>query len=266
MRTFTALYDNRNDAETAQTQLRELGVLEADRLGLHDGENPGAAWASTHGVLPPEDDRRLYEESLKRGGFLLTVNVEDEYAERVHDLLESSPAVDVDERERQYREAGYMAAPAPTPPIPPAEVPLTRLDQDSPTHLIDSPTLDASGESIPIVQEQLRVGKRETERGAVRLRSYVVEQPVHEEVSLREEHVQIERRPVNQPVTDAEALLQERTLELTETAEEAVISKEAFVREEVSLRKDVTERTETIEDTVRHTEVDVENADGRPRT
>src|SRR4029450_5759590 len=85
-------------------------------------------------------------------------------------------------------------------------------------------------EAIPIVEEQLRVSKREVDRGRVRVRSYVVETPVQEQVTLREEHVDVERRAVDRPVTDADHLLQERVVEATETDEEAVLSKEARVK------------------------------------
>jgi uncharacterized protein (TIGR02271 family) len=121
--------------------------------------------------------------------------------------------------------------------------------------------LGAAGEErIPIVEERLRVGKREVGHGRVRIRSYVVETPVQEQVTLREERVNVERRPVDRPLTSAdEALFQERTVEVTKTAEEAVVAKEARVVEEVTLRKTAEERTETVRDTVRRTEVDVED-------
>ena len=113
--------------------------------------------------------------------------------------------------------------------------------------------------SIPIIEERLRVGKREAGHGRVRIRSYVVETPVQEQVTLRQEHVQVERRPVDRPVTGTEAAFGERTVEATERWEEAVISKEARVTEEVSLRKTAEERTETVRDTVRRTEVEVDD-------
>jgi uncharacterized protein (TIGR02271 family) len=97
------------------------------------------------------------------------------------------------------------------------------------------------------------------DRGGVRVRSYVAETPVEEQIELREERVEVERRPVDQRVTDADRLFQEQTIELSERAEEGVVGKEAVVREEMGLRKDVDARTETVRDTVRHTEVDVED-------
>ena len=111
---------------------------------------------------------------------------------------------------------------------------------------------------IPIVEEQLRVGKRQVNQGRVRVRSYVVETPVSEQVSLREEHVHVERRPVDRP-GQATRTYRERTIEAEERAEEAVVSKETRVKEELVIRRDVEERTETVSDTVRRTEVEVED-------
>ena len=115
-------------------------------------------------------------------------------------------------------------------------------------------------EHIPIVEERLRVGKREVSRGRVRVRSYVVETPVQEQVALRQEHVEVERRSVDRPLTAAdEALFQERVVEATESSEEAVVAKEARVVEEVVVRKEAEERVQTVQDTVRRTEVEVED-------
>jgi uncharacterized protein (TIGR02271 family) len=125
-------------------------------------------------------------------------------------------------------------------------------------------------EHIPIVEERLRVGKREVSRGRVRVRSYVVETPVQEQVALRQEHVEVERRSVDRPLTAAdEALFQERVVEATESSEEAVVAKEARVVEEVVVRKEAEERVQTVQDTVRRTEVEVEDdrrAAGTPVT
>jgi stress response protein YsnF len=86
----------------------------------------------------------------------------------------------------------------------------------------------------------------------------VVETPVQEQVNLRQEHVHIERRPVDRPAKMDEDY-RERSIEAEERAEEAVVSKEARVKEELVVNKDVRERTETVEDTVRRTEVEVED-------
>ncbi|MDQ3255198.1 MAG: YsnF/AvaK domain-containing protein [Acidobacteriota bacterium] len=118
--------------------------------------------------------------------------------------------------------------------------------------------------AIPIMEEQLQVGKRQVERGGVRIYSHVTERPVEAEVRLREEHVHVERRPVDRSVSDADmAAFKEGVIEVTETSEEAVVSKQARVVEEVVVGKDVRERSETVRDTVRRTDVDVEEVDSK---
>ena len=110
-----------------------------------------------------------------------------------------------------------------------------------------------------MVEEELRVGKREVGRGSVRVRSYVTERPVEEQVELRQEHVTIERRPVDRELAAGEAAFQERTIEAVERGEEAVVSKTARVTEEIGLRKDVERETETVRDTVRKQDVEIED-------
>ena len=113
--------------------------------------------------------------------------------------------------------------------------------------------------AIPIVEEQLQVGKREVETGGARIRSRIVEKPVEESVRLREEHVVVNRRPVNRAVTDADlASAKKGDMQITESAEVPVVAKEARVIEEVIIGKNITEHQETIRDTVKRTDVDVE--------
>ena len=120
------------------------------------------------------------------------------------------------------------------------------------------------GDVIEVYEERLDVGKREVSHGAVKVHSHVVETPVQEQVSLHDETVRVDRRPVDRVVSGTDALFQDRTIELQEFAEEAIVSKEVRVVEEISLRKEAHDRTETIRDTVRHTEVEIE--DGRTGT
>jgi hypothetical protein len=94
----------------------------------------------------------------------------------------------------------------------------------------------------------------------------MTETPVEEQVTLREERAHVERRPANRPATEADmAAFKEGTIEVVERTEEPVVSKQARVVEEVVVGKTARERTETIRDTVRHTEVEVDQADRRDR-
>jgi uncharacterized protein (TIGR02271 family) len=90
----------------------------------------------------------------------------------------------------------------------------------------------------------------------------VVETPVSEQVTLRQEHVEVQRRAVDRPMTSADDVFREQVIEATETSEEAVVAKQARVVEEVTIRKDAGEHIEIVEDTVRRTEVDVDDTTG----
>ncbi len=113
--------------------------------------------------------------------------------------------------------------------------------------------------TIPVIKEELQVGKREVETGGIRLRSRIVEKDISKDINLREENVQVERNTVDRPASAGD--FREGEIEVREHAEVPVVSKEARVVEEVSLNKEVTERDETISDTVRNTEVDIDRDD-----
>ena len=113
--------------------------------------------------------------------------------------------------------------------------------------------------TIEVMEENVRIGKRDVSHGRVRVRSYVVEEQVSQDVTLQSEHVDIVRRPVDRAVEAGTAAFEERTIEAEETVEEAVVSKEARVVEEIDLRKRTDTDTETVTETVRHTEVEIED-------
>jgi uncharacterized protein (TIGR02271 family) len=113
--------------------------------------------------------------------------------------------------------------------------------------------------NVPVIEEELAVGKRTVETGGVRVHSSVTETPVNESVRLHEEHVNVERRPVDRELrADDMTAFREGTIEMREMAEEAVVEKKARVVEEVRISKEASERTEQISDTVRRTDVQVE--------
>ncbi|HEX8505630.1 MAG TPA: DUF2382 domain-containing protein, partial [Hymenobacter sp.] len=72
-------------------------------------------------------------------------------------------------------------------------------------------------------------------------------------------HVNVQRRDVNRPATEADFnAFKEGDISVTESAERAVVAKEARVVGEVSIGKEVTERDQVVRDTVRSTDVQVE--------
>ena len=112
--------------------------------------------------------------------------------------------------------------------------------------------------TLPIIEERMQVGKRTVERGGVNIRTTMTEKPVQETINLREEKVTVERHKVDRPVDNATDAFQEGTFDVTTRAEVPVISKEARVVEEVVIDKQTTERVETVRDTVKRTDVEVE--------
>jgi len=101
----------------------------------------------------------------------------------------------------------------------------------------------------------------------VRVQKRVTETRVKEDVPLREERVNVNRRPADYTFhgTESEAF-QESVVEIKEAYEELILNKKARVVEEVVINKDVEQHTETVRETLRKTEVDVEPLEpGRAR-
>ena len=295
-RTLTAMYDTRGAAESARDGLVALGIpadaiairgTEDDRDTTTADEDQGF-WASLANLFVPDEDRHIYAEGVRRGGYLLTAQVPESTAEQAREVLERSDPVDIDERAASWRQSGwtgyeagkpsYAGASATAaysegaglaetdPAFAPATTPVSTARQASAG--VSLAPAAASGGTVPDIghedvvqaaEEELQVGKRDVGRGSVRVRSYVTERPVEEQIELRQERVTIERRPVDRAVEPGDAAFTERTIEAVERGEEAVISKTARVTEEIGLRKDVEQETETIRDTVRKQEVEVED-------
>jgi len=223
-RTVTALYDTRAEAETARARLQAEAGAGNNRILAKDTA------AAIDGLKLSTSDTAHYREELSRGGHLLVAEVPDgKDAERIIRVLEQSMS--------NY--ASQAAA---------------DLDGRAGTTVEEV--------RLPQVEEQIRVGKKQVERGGARVRSFVREAPAVENVSLRQERVSVETRPAERWLTEDDVvsagLLKDRVVEVSEMTEEPIISKLAVVREEVILKKEVTERVQTITDTVRHTEVEVE--------
>jgi len=220
------------------------------------GVTGGLIGGLTHMGVPKEH-AEYYAEGVRRGGTLVTVNSPDDRAEDAVDILDRDGAVDIDQRGADYRTGGYTGYNPSASPYASEDITRERSQYAAPT------AVGNTGETvIPIVEEQLAVGKRQVQGGGARIRTYVSERPVEESVTLHEEHVTVDRRPADRAISDADmSAFKEGTIEVTETSEVPMVSKEARVIEEVIVGKTATDRAETVRDTVRRTDVDVENLD-----
>ena len=219
-----------------------------------------------------------YSNYASRGSSIVTVHAGSaDEASRAADILDDYGAVNVDEDADDYDNYDTTAGAAPVGVFSETagagavttDTDITGSDAyDTTGRTTSERDIDTTGKtSIPIIEENLQVGKRTVETGGARLRSRIVERPVEENLRLREERVYVNRNPVNRKATDADFdAFREGETELKEYAEVPVVAKEARVVEEVSLGKEASERKETIRDTVRKTEVDVENIPGNNRS
>lgn len=258
--TITAFFDNRSDADQAVSRLVEAGISRDSIHVIADDSNDTAMsteehkgfWASLADLFLPDDDRTVYAEGIRRGGYLLTVSgYPFDLHDRALDILDDEGSIDLDERTKAWESEGWSRS------TTNETYAASAYDQNRASN---GSALGAEREEvIPVVEEELRVGKRDVNNGRVRVRSYVTETPVRESVSLRDENVEITRRTVDRPLTGSENAFVDRTIEAEEHREEAVVSKDARVVEEIALRKTAEQREETISDSVRKTEVEVED-------
>ncbi|BCQ29068.1 DUF2382 domain-containing protein (plasmid) [Caballeronia sp. NK8] len=265
---IVGVFDSFQEAETAVSRLVESGLNRND-MDVHatgqagassDPARPGAEmstattdetgvfgkiehfFSNMFGADDRPDDVGHYQEAVRRGGALLTVTAADEAdVGMVRSTMHEAGAVDVEERAAQWRSTGY-----------------TGFDAAAKPYTSDEASADRK--AFAVTRESLDVGKREVETGGVRVYSRATETPVSESVNLREEHATIERRSVDRVATAAD--LEEGSVEIRETAEHPVVAKTAHVIEEVVVGREATERTETINETLRGTDVEVERVGG----
>jgi uncharacterized protein (TIGR02271 family) len=221
-------------------------------------EEPGF-WQSIREAFgfADESEHYLYGEAARRGLVPVVVDTDDDDSpsrQQAVTIMQRFAPIDINAQSEQWRREGWTGATAATRTTDTRTQPQARRGEET----------TRSKEAIPVVQEELQVGKRAVQQGGVRIHNRVTERPVEEKVNLREEHVNVERRPVDRPATSADKAFQERTIEARETTEQPVVNKQARVVEEVTLNKDVQQRTETVRDTVRRTDVEVEQLGNNP--
>jgi uncharacterized protein (TIGR02271 family) len=169
----------------------------------------------------------------------------------------------VDRRRTEWQQSGWTRFDTNAKPYTVKEIDTFRSSRPTTvTGTTRGRDIDRGEAVLPVVEEELQVGKRQVQRGGARIHTTIEERPVEEQVNLREEHVHVERRPVDRPVDAADNLFREQSFEVTETAEEAVVQKRARVIEEVVIGKEVQDRTETVRDTVRRQDVHVDEEGG----
>jgi uncharacterized protein (TIGR02271 family) len=249
-----SVYDSVDKAKSALNVLRSSGIDTSnvsllDRSTIGSGIDQGhvGLWRRLFGENVWDHEAAVYGDTLKRGGAILAVRGPQDQVARIMSILDAHKPVDVHEAATKIGTQVPLEAKALV--TPPAAVAPHERD-----------------EVMRLAEEQMNVGKQIYETGTTRIRRFVTERPVEAQVNLHEEHAQVMRRAITDPKYIADIDWSDKEYTITETAERAVVSKTARVVEEVRVGKECTDRVETVRDTVRRQQVDIEKDPQRKKT
>jgi uncharacterized protein (TIGR02271 family) len=285
-KTVTSMFDNAENASAAVNRLEDAAGIPRSGITVFDSADARPAGSEARmdatdrasGSLADRladlgvdaSDAHAYAEGVRRGHVLVVVECGEDDVDGVISILDSAATMDLDDRQTAWRSEGWTGLDRSAAGAAAADSITTGsragvADTTNSGGTGSSRTARTSGEReevIPLAEEELQVGKREVSKGRVRIHTRVVERPVQEEVMLRQEHVDVERRPAAGTIPAGAAgadAFRERIIEVEERGEEPVVAKEPRVTEELVVRKGEDQRTETVSDTVRRTEVEVED-------
>jgi uncharacterized protein (TIGR02271 family) len=196
-----------------------------------------------------DSDEQYYSRSVEAGNTVVAVHIDRADSERVMRLLADQNPIGLEDAGAEGKTISSTTTEAEQRMATTAKQRSTGEQRVGAAH-------GQQNETVPLAEEQVQVGKERVER-PVRVRRFVVERPVEQQVNLRDERVEIERRPAHGTAVGDDAF-EERAVEVRETHEVPRVNKTAKVTEEVVVRREGTERTETVRDTVRKEEIEVD--------
>jgi uncharacterized protein (TIGR02271 family) len=205
-------------------------------------------WHQLFGGESEQHEAEVYSKAVESGGVVLTVRVADVEVHKAMGILNQHNMVDVQERALQHGLLEDHKA-VPVAPAVAAAMPAKPLVGDV-----------SKDQILRLAEEQLEVGKKLVDQGTTRIRRFVTEKPVEASVTLHEEHAEVVRRAVTDPAYVQDIDWFDTTVEVIETAEQAVVSMSSHIAEEVVVGKTGSDHVETVHDTVRRQQVEVERA------
>jgi Domain of unknown function (DUF2382) len=243
---------------TADVRLTDTTTGTADTYVEREPRREGGFFDWLFASDVPEYDRTRYTNYLNENRAAVSVHVpDDHWHDRVIAIMEEFNPIDIEEDGHALTQEHYATDTTSASSIGMTAA-STNLGTTAGTELSATARTDMSREReevIPIVKEELEVGKRVTER-RYRVKSYIVERPIEKTVTVRDERVEIEHRPISR--TGDLSMPQEREIEVIERHEEPFAEKRVTGTEEIVVRKEVVEHPETVRGTVRETKVDVD--------
>lgn len=273
--TIVTMFSSLSLAEGAKRNLIKAGFLDDDidiisgdrlRTEGHEARHPGF-WQRLFGNTLEEDQAEVYEDAMRTGGVVLSLRADEDELPRALGILDAHE--ELTERRAALPDDDVtndgLTAPASETFQDSAAVEPLHTESAHRVAGRTSLTGDESNEDVlRLAEERLEVGKRLVSEGSTRVRRYTVTEPVSENISLREQHAEIFRRPVSETGSPGNVDWSEKTVEVEESHEQPVINKTAEIIEEVVLRKEASDRVETINDSVRRQEVDIDHASRDP--
>jgi uncharacterized protein (TIGR02271 family) len=255
---IVAAFQNADQTRSARQALIAAGIDNAN-MDVLENRSDLDNWTAIKQHAVPDEDAHLYAEGLGRGHSLLVIRgVAGEY-DRIIQLLTRFNPIDIDEHAARWRTAGWSG-------VHTGKTAWDARQQTSAAPKTATGTPETREEVIPVYEERLKVGKRVVEQGHVRVRVYTVDHPAQEGVTLREERVAVERRPADRSASSVSSeAFKDRTIDVTTHREEPVTAKETQLKEEVVVRRDADQRAATVRDTVRRTEVEVDDDRAKAR-
>ena len=268
---IVTLFDSAIQAEAAKRNLvkagfsdRDISLISGERLQEegHSIRHP-SIWQRLFGHSVDKEQADVYTRAMDKGGVVLTIRTEEEKLARAMTILHSHDSVDVPSRMQSSVENG-TTAPGINPTTAGKQFAGETNDRQVEPRRTSLTGDESEADILRLAEEQVEVGKRLVSEGSTRVRRYTVTDTVSEDISLHEQHAAIFRRPVNESGSPTHVDWSEKTVEVEETHEQPVINKTAEIIEEVVLRKETSDRVETINDSVRRQEVDIDHASTDP--
>jgi uncharacterized protein (TIGR02271 family) len=248
---IVAVYDRAEKAQAAARALESSGFGASD-INVSNSEflrdkdaRDSNVWQRLFGRSVSDHESTVYLRTINSGGAVLALRTPDTEVDRAMRILNVHGPMNLRDRSTSSQTSTAQPSSASTPR--------------------ETGRMAAEGEVLRLAEEQIDVSKRQVTTGKSRIRRFVTENPVERQITLHEEHCEVARRDVTDPKLAKDVDWKDQTIEVTETSEQPVVTKTARIAEEVLIRRRGSDHVETVRDTVRRQQIEVEQVpDAKP--
>ncbi len=272
--TVLAVFDTAEHAQAAVKALKaggfhddDISVFDRSRMAGAGGQVPKGLqepgiWNRIFGGDMYKHEATVYGQTVEDGGVVVSVRVVESEVAHATGILDLHRPVDVHDR----AVTSGVAAPA---YVQTAEKAIAAVPLAATQAVAVTPKLaETHSDVLRLAEEQLQVGKEMVETGRTRVRRFTTEKEVSQDVTLHEEHAEVLRRALTEPVALTSLDWSDSEIEVVETAEHALVNKTARVVEEVGLKSVGKDHVETVHEKLRRQQAEIVRVDakGNPLT